>query len=370
MDTTANFGFPKPAYDASGAANASTFANQMDTADSGIYNAIAAKVNASIGTNKGDLLVFTTSGTVVRKALGSDGQYLKVSTAATDGLSYDDPVDWTQGTHGQFLKRDTSATDGYSFDVPVGAGDMVGPASATDRAISLFDGTGGKTLQNSLATIDTAGSINIPSGQTYDIDGSAHAHAGMASGPSTNTDNAIARWDGADSKTLQDSLVTIDDSGSVDLPSGQTYKIGGYVHYPEYHFHQPSNLEDDGYRGICFKVQAGEALTQWDMVYQSLVDGKFYKAKADSATTCPAYGVAVEAANADGLFWILVNGMYRDDGGATLAVGQIIYLSAATAGAITGTMPATSTNQVQHLGWAVTAQIRVININTVTAEVP
>ena len=42
-----------------------------------------------------------------------------------------------------------------------GGGDVTGPASSTNTGIAIFNGTGGKTLMNSLVTIDTS-SINIP----------------------------------------------------------------------------------------------------------------------------------------------------------------------------------------------------------------
>jgi hypothetical protein len=41
-------------------------------------------------------------------------------------------------------------------------GDVVGPASATDNAISRFDGTTGKLIQNSLVTISDTGAISAP----------------------------------------------------------------------------------------------------------------------------------------------------------------------------------------------------------------
>lgn len=44
---------------------------------------------------------------------------------------------------------------------------------------------------------------------------------------SSSTDNAITRWDGTSGDTPQDSLATIDDSGSINIPSGQAYKING-----------------------------------------------------------------------------------------------------------------------------------------------
>jgi hypothetical protein len=39
----------------------------------------------------------------------------------------------------------------------LGTGDVIGPTSATDRAIAIYDGTGGKIIQNSTATVTSAG---------------------------------------------------------------------------------------------------------------------------------------------------------------------------------------------------------------------
>lgn len=44
-----------------------------------------------------------------------------------------------------------------------GAGDVQGPASATDNAVARFDGATGKIIQNSSATIDDSGNITSPS---------------------------------------------------------------------------------------------------------------------------------------------------------------------------------------------------------------
>lgn len=43
-------------------------------------------------------------------------------------------------------------------------------------------------------------------------------------GPGLSTDNAIVRWDGTTGETIQNSLVTIDDSGNINAVS---YKAGG-----------------------------------------------------------------------------------------------------------------------------------------------
>lgn len=43
---------------------------------------------------------------------------------------------------------------------PAGAGDVSGPGSATDNALARFNGTGGKTLQNSVAILSDAGALS------------------------------------------------------------------------------------------------------------------------------------------------------------------------------------------------------------------
>ena len=55
-------------------------------------------------------------------------------------------------------------------------GDVDGPASATDNAVARFDGTTGKLIQNSAVTIDDSGNITPT--------GSVHAAAGSVGNPS------------------------------------------------------------------------------------------------------------------------------------------------------------------------------------------
>lgn len=80
------------------------------------------------------------------------------------------------------------ATDGTNYFTgargkEVAGGDVVGPGSSTDNAAVRFDGTGGKTLQNSLLTIDDSGSPNIPTGQSYKINSVALAASDVGAQP-------------------------------------------------------------------------------------------------------------------------------------------------------------------------------------------
>jgi len=55
----------------------------------------------------------------------------------------------------------TTAAELNLLDGKTAVGDASGPGSSTDNAIARFDGTGGKTLQNSSTTIDDNGDIVV-----------------------------------------------------------------------------------------------------------------------------------------------------------------------------------------------------------------
>lgn len=52
-------------------------------------------------------------------------------------------------------------------------GAVIGPASSTDNAIARFDSTTGKLLQNSSVTVDDNGTLNLPASQDYKINGTS-----------------------------------------------------------------------------------------------------------------------------------------------------------------------------------------------------
>ena len=52
-----------------------------------------------------------------------------------------------------------SGSNAITISASVG-GDVFGPSSATDRAVTIYDGTSGKLIQNSLVTIDISGALD------------------------------------------------------------------------------------------------------------------------------------------------------------------------------------------------------------------
>ncbi len=87
--------------------------------------------------------------------------------ASTFVVLSDTPTFYTDQA-GKF-PRVNATEDGLEFYSMPGGGDVLGPVASTDHSIARFDGTDNKTIQGSLIAINDAGTINIPLGQTYQI---------------------------------------------------------------------------------------------------------------------------------------------------------------------------------------------------------
>ncbi|MDD4986341.1 MAG: glycosyl hydrolase family 28-related protein, partial [Dehalococcoidales bacterium] len=121
--------------------------------------ALSTWAGSSYITALGIIATGTWQGTAVDDAYlsGTPDFYddITASTTADNAdyiLIYDDSEsDYRKQTRANFLSAS-------------GLGDVTGPASSTDNAIARFDGTGGKTLQNSSVTIDDTGNLTIGTG--------------------------------------------------------------------------------------------------------------------------------------------------------------------------------------------------------------
>lgn len=76
--------------------------------------------------------------------------------------------------------RSSTTTQYYSEQLilPGGTGDVVGPASSTDNAITRFDSTTGKLVQNSVVTIDDNGNTIFPDDVVISFSGGANIASG------------------------------------------------------------------------------------------------------------------------------------------------------------------------------------------------
>lgn len=82
------------------------------------------------------------------------------------------------GADGLVLTTDSSEPTGLRWSSVAGTGDVVGPAGADDNAIATFDGATGKAIQNSVVTLDALGVVE---GASIDADSNTIANIANAS---------------------------------------------------------------------------------------------------------------------------------------------------------------------------------------------
>jgi hypothetical protein len=213
-----------------------------------------------------------------------------------------------------YIKKD----DGTASIVQIGAGgggsgDVVGPASATDNAITRYDGTTGKLIQNSTITLDDNGNIINANSLGFDTT--------PATVPATV---GTMSWDDGDGVP------------SVLLKGGtSTLQVGTQEYARVYN-------------------DSGTTLTIGQVVYISGAQGNRVAvklARADvEATSFGTIGVVSEtiANGAEG--FILVSGALYKLNTTGLVAGSTVYLSPTTAGAITTTKPQ-APDQLVVIGW-------------------
>jgi parallel beta-helix repeat protein len=101
----------------------------------------------------------------------SGGSWTNFGSGAGGGHTIqDEGTPLTQRTNLNFVGTGVTVTDDAGNDATVvtitsggGSGDVVGPASATDNAIARYDGTTGKLIQNSSASIADDGTVSATS---------------------------------------------------------------------------------------------------------------------------------------------------------------------------------------------------------------
>jgi hypothetical protein len=82
------------------------------------------------------------------------------------GQAADTPVRLAVGTNGHFLRANSAATNGVEWASVPTSGDVVGPSSATNNALARFDSTTGKLIKNSTVTVSDTGDISA-NGATF-----------------------------------------------------------------------------------------------------------------------------------------------------------------------------------------------------------
>jgi hypothetical protein len=163
------------------------------------------------------------------------------------------------------------------------------------------------------------------------------AGSGDVVGPSSSTDNAIARYDGTTGKIIQSSGVILDDDDAI-AANEFIGPLRGAVQYTA-------------------RNESGVSISKGDAVYISGVSGAtplVAKAQANNPSTMPAFGVAGETAANNNPITIVAFGLLTgfDTSNSTFyELNQPVYVSAATAGQLTKTPPTGESSLIQNIGF-------------------
>ena len=133
----------------------------------------------------------------------------------------------TDGDKGDVIVSNDGET--WTLDAALGAGDIVGPEGATDNAIARYHETTGKIVQNSPVTISDAGNVagvaNLTATSVTVNNASAAAVAVAVRGHADQTEDILQVQTAAAAE-----LFAVTKDGSTNIPTGQTYNINGSPH--------------------------------------------------------------------------------------------------------------------------------------------
>lgn len=220
-----------------------------------------------------------------------------------------------------------------------------------DVELQVNGSTAGITATQNDGTPESRGTINFTA-------------LGDVVGPGSATDNAIARWDTTTGKLLQDSLIEIDDPGRFMIPESSApggapadfaclYSVDQNGH-TVMEFNDSDNIPLRLGRDQHFVAKIAEAggVTRGQIVYISgaLGANELIKlAQADSLDTIVFPGMAIQTGALNDFVEVSFGGKVAGLNTSAFSVGDHVYVSAATPGAMTATRP-TGLNFVQSMG--------------------
>ena len=234
---------------------------------------------------------------------------------------------------------DLSANLGSTTSTSGGAGTATGRGSSGISTSQTLQLTGDAT---SVATLLTAGSIAV----------TVPALASAVSGPAAATDNALARFDGATGKLIQNSVVTLSDAGDaaglnstryLTSPTGVPTTVGtvawdgGTTLGVQMTTNVLGNINEDMY----YYIKSDAAITKGQVIMFSGAVGAsgVVKGKPATGVTDGSYimGIAAENIAFPGFGLVQFGGTIKGVDTSAFADGDILWYDTAVTGGLTKT---------------------------------
>ena len=219
-------GDPHPQYltAAEGAAAYQPLATVLTNTTASFTTAQETKLSTLSGTNSGDQAsIVGITGTLAQfNTAVTDADLLSVAAAASTYQPLDtqltDLAGLAYATNSLKVLRVNAGETAFELATLAGGGNVTGPASATDNAITRYDATSGTLLQNSAATVSDDGIIRS----------ATNTGANAVAVPLMNWIMLTANYT-LTSQTAAQKLFNTTTNGTLTLPSG-VYRFKAFIH--------------------------------------------------------------------------------------------------------------------------------------------
>jgi hypothetical protein len=207
-----------------------------------------------------------------------------------------------------YIKKDNGTASVVEIGGTAGSGDVVGPSSATDNAVARFDTTTGKLIQNSVVTVSDTGAVTGVIEENF-----------TPVTPPTYLEGKV--FYDTDAKTL----AYYNDNSQMTVNIGQE-------------------------QIVRVRNQTGATISDGTVVYVNGATGNtptIAKAIATSFATSDIIGVTTTSIANNGFGYVTINGLVNGLNTSAFAEGNAVFLSATTAGTYTTTEPTRPNYSIQ-----------------------
>jgi hypothetical protein len=283
--------------------------------------------------------------------IGGDGTDLTVTSSAKINLTAVSDIILPVNV-GLILGDGAEKIESDNTDLTINSGGAINLTATTDVVIpanvGVTFGTGEKIEGDGTdLTITSSGVLNLNSTGALNA-----SHQAITDNHVLTVDDAAAADDDYARFTASGiegipRATAITDLLSVALPEDTTIILDAVL------------SADEHWSGISMIGTMGYTTAVGDLVYLAVGDSRWEKAKADAVATCKGLlGICLAAGITDGnTAQILLYGKIRSAVFPALTVGAPVYISTATAGLVTATMPTKSTGQIVRIvGYGITAE--------------